>query len=150
MVVIRLQRVGKKNNPSYRVVVTDSRTSVRGECIEVIGFYDPIHKNCTIDAGKVDAWKAKGAQISDSVSTLIKRDGKAPAKKAAKPNRKSALRAKMAEEAKAAEIVAKEAEKIAAAAAKAEAEAAPALAEEVAPSEEPATETPATEETPSS
>lgn len=124
MVVIRLQRTGRRNSPSYRVVVTDSRASVRGGSIEVVGSYDPIRKTFQIQNDKVEAWKLKGAQISEAVARLIGRDGKAPEKKALKPNRKSVLRAKMAEEAKAAEAAAKIAEKEAEKAAKlAEAEA---------------------------
>lgn len=119
MVVIRLQRTGRRNTPSYRIVVTDSRTSVRGGSIEVIGFYDPIGKTCKIQSDKVESWKLKGAQMSDAVARLIALDGKIEKKKTTKPNRKSVLREKMAEEAKAAEIVAKAAEKEAEKAAKA-------------------------------
>ena len=111
MVTIRLQRVGKHNRPSYRVVVADSRSRVQGRFIEIIGFYDPINKLCKLDKERIDYWKGVGAGVSDTVAGLISRDGKVELKKRTKPNRKSAVRAQQEAERKAQE----EAEKKAAA-----------------------------------
>jgi small subunit ribosomal protein S16 len=77
---IRLTRVGAKKQPSYRVVVADSRSARDGRSIETIGHYnprvDPVEVN--IDAEKATAWLAKGAQPSDTVARLFRRVGILP------------------------------------------------------------------------
>lgn len=70
---IRLTRTGKKNAPSYRVVVADSRSPRDGKFIEIVGNYNPRLKEETIELDKVDAWIAKGAQPSDTVNAIINR-----------------------------------------------------------------------------
>jgi small subunit ribosomal protein S16 len=76
-VKIRLTRVGKKKQPSYRVVVADSRSPRDGRIIENIGWYNPrvepseIH----IDAEKALSWLKQGAQPSESVTLLLKKVG---------------------------------------------------------------------------
>ena len=78
---IRLTRVGAKKQPSYRVVVADSRSARDSRAIETIGHYnprtDPIELN--IDADKAKAWLAKGAQPSDTVVRLLRNAGILPA-----------------------------------------------------------------------
>ncbi|HLA15357.1 MAG TPA: 30S ribosomal protein S16 [Candidatus Limnocylindrales bacterium] len=77
---IRLTRVGAKKQPSYRVVVADSRSARDGRSIETIGHYnprvDPVEVN--IDAEKATAWLARGAQPSDTVVRLFRRVGILP------------------------------------------------------------------------
>jgi small subunit ribosomal protein S16 len=80
---IRLTRVGATKQPSYRVVVADSRSARDSRAIETIGHYnprtDPIE--LSIDADKAKAWLAKGAQPSDTVSRLFRNAGIVPADK---------------------------------------------------------------------
>ncbi len=73
MLKIRLQRVGKKHEPVFRVVVGNSQNGPKsGKFIEVLGSYDPRDKNAnTLNKEKVTAWIAKGAQVSDTVHNLL-------------------------------------------------------------------------------
>jgi small subunit ribosomal protein S16 len=73
MVKIRLQRVGAKNRPSYRVVVMDSRAPRDGAYIEKIGHYDPLTDPETVSIGKEQAvkWLQQGAQPSEAVARLL-------------------------------------------------------------------------------
>ena len=73
MLIIRLQRVGRKNDPSFRVVVTDSKNAAKksGRFLEVLGNYDSRRDHSQIDAEAVKAWIAKGAQISPTVHNLL-------------------------------------------------------------------------------
>jgi len=75
MVVIRLSRVGSKNNPKYRVAVADSRKPLGGRFIEIIGHYDPLSKDKkpVIDKLKYEAWLKKGAKPSERVRSLFKK-----------------------------------------------------------------------------
>ena len=74
---IRLTRVGATKQPSYRVVVADSRNARDGRAIETIGHYnprtDPIE--LVVDEAKAKEWLAKGAQPSDTVRRLFKQAG---------------------------------------------------------------------------
>jgi small subunit ribosomal protein S16 len=74
MVKIRLLRTGQTKQPTYRVVVTDSKSGPAGKFIEIIGNYNPLTQPPTIniDAAKVDAWVGKGAKMSDTVAHLMK------------------------------------------------------------------------------
>lgn len=72
MLKIRLQRTGKKNDPSYRVVVTDSRNAPQSRrFLEVLGSYNPKKGNLQLEAEKIKHWISKGAQISDTVSNIL-------------------------------------------------------------------------------
>jgi small subunit ribosomal protein S16 len=72
-VKIRLMRVGKKKQPSYRVVVADSRSPRDGRYIEIIGQYHPRQDPSafTIDDEKALAWLRQGAQPSEQVHRLL-------------------------------------------------------------------------------
>ncbi|MBA2563997.1 MAG: 30S ribosomal protein S16 [Gemmatimonadetes bacterium] len=76
-VKIRLRRMGQKGQPSYRVVVTDSRNPRDGRFIETIGFYDPISSPPVIrfDEGKALDWLRKGAIPSDTTRSLLTKNG---------------------------------------------------------------------------
>jgi small subunit ribosomal protein S16 len=80
---IRLTRVGAKKQPSYRLVVADSRNARDSRSLETIGHYnprtDPIELH--IDEAKAKAWLAKGAQPSDTVARLFRGAGVLPAAK---------------------------------------------------------------------
>src|SRR5687768_2907719 len=97
-VSIRLRREGAKNRPYYKVVVADSRSPRDGKFIEILGTYDPkkIDHNSTLKLDRIDHWISKGAQPSDTVRSLIKKNKKqAPAEK---PAEESAPAAPAAEE----------------------------------------------------
>ncbi|MEN3013923.1 MAG: 30S ribosomal protein S16 [Endomicrobiia bacterium] len=70
---IRLQRVGKKNRPIFRICVIERKESVKGKPVEVIGVYDPIKKKVEIDTVKYQQWIKCGASPSDTVEYLIKK-----------------------------------------------------------------------------
>lgn len=71
MIKIRLQRGGKKNQPLYRIVVTEKSLKRSGKAIEVLGSWDPEKDKLTIDKKKVDEWIKKGAQPTNSVKKLL-------------------------------------------------------------------------------
>ncbi|MDO4566517.1 MAG: 30S ribosomal protein S16 [Oscillospiraceae bacterium] len=74
-VKIRLRRIGAKKQPCYRVVVADSRFPRDGRFIEEIGFYDPTTEPSVvrIDADKARKWISNGAQPTDTVRALLKK-----------------------------------------------------------------------------
>ena len=80
-VSIRLRREGAKNRPYYKVVVTDSRSPRDGKFIEMIGTYDPkkLDHNSTLKLDRAEYWIALGAQPSDTVRSLIKKNKKSAA-----------------------------------------------------------------------
>ncbi len=75
MVKVRLTRMGAKKAPFYRVVATDSRNRRDGRFIEILGYYDPAKQPeiLHIKHDRLEYWKSVGAQVSDSVASLIKR-----------------------------------------------------------------------------
>lgn len=74
MVSIRLMRIGKRNRPHYRVVAQNSRQKANGAYLELLGAYDPLKKTLTnVKLERIDTWKARGAVISPSVRSLLKR-----------------------------------------------------------------------------
>ena len=75
-VKIRLTRMGKKKNPFYRVVVADERSRRDGAPIEEIGYYNPMTEpaDIKIDAEKAQKWLANGAQPTDTVRALLKKN----------------------------------------------------------------------------
>src|SRR5687767_12497528 len=77
-VSIRLRREGAKNRPYYKVVVADSRSPRDGKFIEILGTYDPKKPdhNSTLKLDRIDHWISKGAQPSDTVRSLIKKNKK--------------------------------------------------------------------------
>ena len=76
-VKIRLRRLGAKKAPFYRVVVADSRFPRDGRFIEEIGYYDPTKEPAVvkIDGEKAKAWIGNGAQPTDTVKALLKKNG---------------------------------------------------------------------------
>ncbi len=76
-VKLRLRRLGAKKAPFYRVVVADSRYPRDGRFIEEIGTYDPLTEPSTfkVDSEKVKQWMSNGAQPTDTVKSLLKKNG---------------------------------------------------------------------------
>ncbi len=77
-VSIRLRREGTTNSPYYKVVVADSRSPRDGKFIEIIGTYDPKKQghNSTLKLDRIEHWISKGAQPSDTLRSLIKKNTK--------------------------------------------------------------------------
>lgn len=72
MLKIRLFRVGKKNQPSFKIVVTDKRKPTRaGRFIEQVGFYNSLTKEKKIIADRIKYWLSVGAQPSDTIYNLL-------------------------------------------------------------------------------
>ena len=73
MLRIRLRRVGKKKQPSYRIVVADSRSPRDGAFVERIGHYDPLidPPAVTLDKERARMWLSRGAQPSDAVQRIF-------------------------------------------------------------------------------
>lgn len=76
-VKIRLKRMGAKKKPFYRIVVADARAPRDGRFIEEIGYYNPVSqpKEVKIDNEKATKWLKNGAQPTDTVKDLFKKNG---------------------------------------------------------------------------
>jgi len=76
-VKIRLRRMGNTNNPFYRIVVADARSPSKGRFLETLGWYDPkeekAEKNFKVDVSRVNYWVGNGAEMSDTVRSLVKK-----------------------------------------------------------------------------
>lgn len=76
MLKIRLQRIGRKNNPSYRVVVVDSTTAAKkGKPVELLGTYDTIRKTTELNNERILYWLSTGAQASDTMHNILIKNG---------------------------------------------------------------------------
>jgi small subunit ribosomal protein S16 len=77
MLKIRLARTGKKNKAQYRVVVADARAPRDGAFVARLGYYDPTADPAVvvIDEEKARYWLGKGAQPTDTVGHLLKKQG---------------------------------------------------------------------------
>lgn len=75
MLVIRLQRIGKKHQPSYRIVVAEKRSKLIAPPVEDLGSYNPSTKNATINKERVKFWIEKGAQPSLTAHNLLVKQG---------------------------------------------------------------------------
>lgn len=72
MLKIRLQRVGRKHEPTFRVVLTDSKNSTKsGKYLEVLGHYDPRRESDEMNAERIKYWISVGAQLSGTVHNLL-------------------------------------------------------------------------------
>ncbi len=74
MLAIRLARFGAKKKPTYRVVVIDKERARNSRAVEVVGHYNPIAKPAEVhlDRERIEYWVKNGAQMSDTVSRLLK------------------------------------------------------------------------------
>ncbi len=72
MLTIRLSRVGRKNDPSFRVVVVESKRKVKaGNYLEMVGSYDPRVDRIDLKADRIKHWISMGATVSDTVHNLL-------------------------------------------------------------------------------
>jgi len=100
-VVLRLKRTGRKNRPSYRISVTDSRNARDGRTLETLGHYDPASPvadlRLKVDAERAKHWLSQGARASETVASLLKGQGvvvSAPKAKRERPGRKKDTKTK--------------------------------------------------------
>lgn len=72
---IRLRRVGRKRQPSYRIVVTESENPRGGAYLDTLGYYNPRGNpaELRIDLARVDEWLSKGASLSETTESLVKK-----------------------------------------------------------------------------
>jgi small subunit ribosomal protein S16 len=75
MLTIRLNRIGKKNKPYFRIVLQEHTIAPGGRHVEVLGSYDPHMKKAIFNAEKIKYWISKGAQASDTVHNLLIKNG---------------------------------------------------------------------------
>ena len=82
MVKIRLQRLGTKKRPFYRLVAADSRFPRNGRFLEILGTYDPLSPQYDVQlkAERVTHWLTKGAQPTNTVKALLQKQGLGAAK----------------------------------------------------------------------
>ena len=75
MIKIRLRRTGCNNNASFRVVATDERSPRDGKFLEILGWYDPKREgeNFKLDMDRVSYWQSKGAQMSETVASMVRK-----------------------------------------------------------------------------
>lgn len=75
MVKIRLMRAGAKKRPFYRVIAIDEREKRDGRALEFLGTYDPVPSppHIQLRAERIASWRAKGAQLSPAVKSLLRR-----------------------------------------------------------------------------
>lgn len=87
MLKIRLRRMGARNKPYYRVVVSDSRQTSRAEVLEELGSYHPLTEPAavSIDRARAGFWIGRGAAVSPTVRSLLSRPEPAAAPAAAAP-----------------------------------------------------------------
>jgi len=81
MLRIRLRRMGARNRPYYRIVVSDNRRTPRAEVLEELGSYDPVVNppRLAFDRERAKKWIAQGALVSPTVAALLERPEPAPA-----------------------------------------------------------------------
>ncbi len=72
MLKIRLQRIGRKNDPSFRAVLTDSKNSTKsGKFLEIVGTYNPKAGETSFKTERIQYWVGKGAQLSDTMHNFM-------------------------------------------------------------------------------
>lgn len=72
MLMIRFMRIGRKNQPSFKVVVTEkTKSSTGGRFVEEVGFYNPVTKEKVVQAERIRYWISQGAQPTPTVSNLL-------------------------------------------------------------------------------
>ena len=72
MLKIRLQRIGRKNDPSFRAVLTDSKNSTKsGKFLEIVGTYNTKAGVANFEADRIKHWISKGSQLSDTMHNFL-------------------------------------------------------------------------------
>jgi len=74
MLKIRLQRIGRKNDPAFRAVLTDSKNSTKsGKFLEIVGTYNPKAGETNFKTERIKYWMSKGAKLSDTIHNFLVR-----------------------------------------------------------------------------
>lgn len=83
MLILRLQRIGKAKRPTYRLIVSEKRHDTQRGSLEILGTYNPVEKNKTVDfkADRIKYWLSVGAQMSNTVNNLLLNAGVIEGKK---------------------------------------------------------------------
>lgn len=72
MLMIRFMRIGRKNQPSFKIVVTEkTKSSTGGRFVEEVGFYNPVTKEKIVQAERIRYWISQGAQPTPTISNLL-------------------------------------------------------------------------------
>lgn len=71
MLTIRLSRIGKKNKPLYRLIISEKARDPWGKALEILGSYNPYTKELQAKADRINYWLAKGSQMSPTVNNLL-------------------------------------------------------------------------------
>lgn len=99
MLAIRLQRIGRKKQPLYRVVVSEKTKDMYGNHLEILGQYNPHKKEAVLKGDRIKHWLSVGAQASASASNLLIKEGILTGKKKKSVSISKVRTAKMAKEA---------------------------------------------------
>lgn len=79
--MIRLQRVGRRNNPAFRIVVTDSKNGPKAKYLEMVGSYNPKAGTSEVNAERITHWISNGAQLSATMHNMLVSKGVIKGKK---------------------------------------------------------------------
>ena len=71
MLTIRLSRIGKKNKPSYRIIISEKSRDLYGRALEILGSYDMRSKNINVNNERIKYWLSQGAGMSPTVNNLL-------------------------------------------------------------------------------
>ena len=102
MLTIRLQRMGKKTQPSYRLIISENSKATNSSVLEFLGHYHPAtkDKSITLEKERIEYWLSKGAQTSKTVHNLLVANGVIKDKKVKTFHIPTKIKTKKAEEAK--------------------------------------------------
>lgn len=83
MLIIRLQRIGKKKKPAYRLVISEKARDTQARALEILGHYNPVEKNkiTELKEDRIKYWISKGAQTSETVNNILMNAGVITGKK---------------------------------------------------------------------
>jgi small subunit ribosomal protein S16 len=73
MLKLRLKKMGRKRQPSYRLVIMETHNRRDGRAIDEVGYYNPITKESSINSEKIVKWLEDGVKPTDTVKALLKK-----------------------------------------------------------------------------
>lgn len=71
MLKIRFKRIGKKKQPSFRIIISEKSRDTKGKFLENLGYYNPKSKGKKLDRERIKYWLEKGVQVSDTLHNLL-------------------------------------------------------------------------------
>jgi small subunit ribosomal protein S16 len=92
MLMLRFQRIGRRNDPAFRIVATEKRSKPKSGFLEILGSYHPKTKDTQLKNERILHWLSKGAQASETVHNLLVSKGVVQGKKIAVKMAKSEIR----------------------------------------------------------